>query len=72
MATLCTEIGMPKYRENKKGMKELYSWQYSCQHLSQAMLGVCEGVSARYTACAILAYGCVLTSECEGIHIHVV
>lgn len=60
MATLCTEISMPKYRENKKKWKSFSSWQYSCQHLSQAVLGVWRCVCALYSMC----HPCVWLCTC--------
>lgn len=44
---MATEIDVPKYRENQKGMKAPSSWQYSSQYLSQPMLGVCVCVCVK-------------------------
>lgn len=70
MATLCTEIGMPKYRQNKKKWKSFLPGITPANICHRQCL-VCEGVSGCYTVGATSVYDCVLTSECEGIHIHV-
>lgn len=50
MATLCTEIGMPKYRENKKKWKSFLPGNIPANICHRQCL-VCEGVCVLYSRC---------------------
>ncbi len=50
MATLCTEIGMPKYRENKKKWKSFLPGNIPANICHRQCL-VCEGVCVLYSLC---------------------
>lgn len=70
MATLCTKIGMPKYREIKRNERAFFLAIFPPTSVTGNARRV--KVSVRFTVCAISVYGCVLVYECSGIHIHAV
>lgn len=57
MATLCTEIGMPKYRENKKKWKCFLPGNIPANICHRQCL-VCEGVCVLYSMCQPCARLC--------------
>lgn len=69
MATLCTEIGMPKYRENQKKWKRFLPGNIPANICHRQCL-VRVKVSARFAVCAISVDGCALAPQRWGIHIH--